>query len=151
MGHGALVMRAKADSPGQSSPLTVMARDANYLVQVVATANPGSSAAIGLFYSPNHWLFSEISSSGIRVYGDKQTLASSPWQGNTAHLRIVNRHNQVEFLASEDGHTWKSLAANVDTSGYITSSLGGFEALRPALAASGSGEAHFTQFTYRAL
>ena len=151
VGHGALTVRAKGDSPGQSSPLTVMARDAHYLVQVVATANPGGSAALGLFYSPNHWLFAEINSSGIRVYGDKQTLASSAWKSNTAHLRIVNRHNRVEFLASEDGRTWKSLAADVDTSGYVTSSLGGFEALRPALAATGAGTVRFTDFEYQSL
>ena len=144
-------MRAKADSPGQSSPLAVMARDANYSVQVVATANAGCSAALGLFYSPNHWLFSEISSSGIRVYGDKQTLVSSPWKGNTAHLRIVNRRNQVEFLVSEDGQAWKSLVASVDTSGYAHNSMGGFEALRPALAATGTGTARFTDFRYLSL
>ena len=128
-----------------------MARDANYQVQVVATANPGGRAALGLFYSPNHWLFSEINSDGIRVYGDKQTLASSAWQGSTAHLRMVNRHNQVEFLASEDGRAWRSLAASVDTSGYVQNSLGGFEALRPALAAPGAGTARFTDFRYETL
>ena len=151
VGHGTLTMRAKADSPGQSSPLTVRARDASYVVQVAAAADPGCGAALGLFYGPNHWLFSEINSGGIRVYGDKQTLASSAWKGSTAHLRIVNRHNRVEFLASADGRAWQSLAADVDTSGYTTQALGGFESLRPALAASGSGEARFTDFSYRAV
>ena len=151
VGRGALTVRAKGDSPGHSSPLTIMARDGSYEVQVAATPQTGCGAALGLFYSTNHWLFAEINGSGIRVYGDKQTLASSAWKGNTAHLRIVNGHNRVEFLASENGRDWQSLAAGVDTSGCTQQVLGGFQCLRPALAASGSGEARFTDFSYRAL
>ena len=35
-GHGVLWIRAKGDSSGRSSPLTVMARDASYQIQVTA-------------------------------------------------------------------------------------------------------------------
>jgi len=151
VGHGALVVRAKGDSPGQSSPLTVMARDPSYQVQVAATPQNDCGAALGLFYSPDHWLFAELKGGELRVYGAKQTLASRAWKANAVHLRIVNRHNRVEFLASENGHDWQSLAADFDASGFSHNALHGFQCLRPALAASGGGGARFADFSYRPL
>lgn len=149
-GRGALTIRAKGDAPARSSPLTIMARDAGYQVQVQAAPRSGG-AALGLFYNPENWLFAELKSGQLRVYGAKQTLASRAWKAGAAHLKIVNRHNRVEFLASENGRDWQSLAADVDTSGFCHNTLHGFQALRPALAAAGAGESRFTHFSYRAL
>ncbi len=150
-GKGTLTVRAKASAAGQSSPLTVRARNASYAVQVVATPQQDCGAALGLFYNPDHWLFAELKSGQLHVYGAKEVLASRAWKADTAHLKIVNRHNVVEFLASEDGHNWQSLVAAVDVSGYSHKDLGGFKCLRPALAASGTGMARFADFSYRAL
>ena len=151
VGQGALSVRAKGDTPGHSSPLTVMARDASYQVQVVATPSGECAAALGLFYNPNNWIFAELKSGQLRVYDAKQTLAERPWKANTAHLGIINRRNFVEFLASENGRDWHTLVANYDASGFQTNILHGFQALRPALSASGAGEARFANFIYRAL
>ena len=151
VGQGALTIRAKGDSPGQSSPLTVRARDASYEVQVTVVSEPGCGAALGLFYNPENWIFAELKSGQLRVYGAKQTLANVAREGGRTHLKIVNRRNRVEFLASQNGQDWQSLVTDFDVSGFSHKALGGFECLRPALAASGSGEARFTQFTYRAL
>ncbi len=151
VGQGALVMRAKGDAPGRSSPLTVMARDASYQVQVVAAPQNDCGAALGLFYNPGNWMFAELKSGQLRVYGANQTLANRAWKAGVAHLRIVNRHNRVEFMVSENGRVWQSLVADFDASGFNNTALHGFQCLRPALATSGVGEARFTDFTYRAL
>ncbi len=148
VGKGALTIRAKGDSPGQSSPLTVMARNVSYQVQVVATPQNDCAAALGLFYNPDNWVFAELKGGQLRVLGAKQTLANRAWKVSTVHLKIVNLHNSVEFLASENGHGWQSLLANFDASGFNNNVLHGFQALRPALAASGAGEARFTDFRY---
>ena len=151
VGEGTLSIRAKADTPSQSSPLTVRARDASYEVQVVAVSHSGCGAALGLFYNPDNWVFIELKADQLRVYGAKQTLASSAWKETTAHLKIVNRHNRIEFLASKNGRNWQSLVTDFDASNFNQQALGGFESLRPALTASGSGEARFTNFRYRTL
>ena len=151
VGRGALTMRAKGDSPGHSSPLTIMARDASYQVQVTATPQNGCGAAMGLFYGPEHWLFAELKAGQLRVFGAKETLASRTWKAGTVHMRVLNRHNQVDFLASENGRDWQSLTAGFDASGFNNSALHGFQCLRPALAASGAGGARFTEFSYRPL
>ena len=151
VGRGALTVRAKGDTPGHSSPLTVQARDAGYEVQVAAAPQPGCGAALGLFYNPGHWLFAELQGGRLRVYGAGGTLASSAWKADTAHLKIVNRRNRVDFLASENGRGWQTLATGADVSGFNHNALGGYQCARPALAASGAGEARFTDFRYRAL
>lgn len=149
-GQGALIMRAQGDSPGQT-PLTVMARDASYEVQVVATPQTDCAAALGLFYNSDNWVFAELKNGQLRVYGPKATLAETAWKANMAHLKIVNRRNYVQFSASEDGHNWQTLVADFDATGFNTKALHGFQALRPALAARGAGEARFADFIYRAL
>ena len=151
VGQGTLRIRAKGDSFGQSSPLTVMARDANYQVQVVVTPGATCGAGLGFFYNPDHWLFAELKSSQLRVYNAKQTLVSREWKATSAYLRIVNRHNRVEFLTSENGSDWQRLIADVDTSGFHHNVLKSFQALRPALAAIGKGEARFASFAYNTL
>ena len=151
VGQGTLTIRAKADSPGQSSPLTVQARDASYEVQVAVVSHPGCGAALGLFYNPDNWLFVELQGGRLRVHSAGQTLADRAWEAGMAHLKIVNRRNRVDFLASENGHDWQTLTAGADVSGFNHNALGGYQCVRPALAASGSGEAHFTHFSYRTL
>ena len=151
VGQGALTVRAKADSPGHSSPLTVRARDASYEVQITAAPQPGCGAALGLFYNPDNWLFAELKNGQLRVYGARQTLWSVAWEGPMAHLKIVNRLNRVEFLASKNGRDWQNIVTDFDASDFNTKTLGGYECLRPALAASGSGEARFTNFRYSTL
>lgn len=150
-GQGALTIRAKGDSPGQSSPLTIMARDASYQVQVEVTPQNGCAAGLGLFYSPNNWVFAELKNGQLRVLSNKETLATRAWKSPTAHLRIVNRRNYVQFLASEDGYLWESLLTDFDATGFNHNALHGFQALRPALAATGIGDARFSNFRYRAL
>ena len=151
VGKGTLTMRAKGDSLGQSSPLTVMARDASYQVQVVVTPQNDCAAALGLFYNPDNWIFAELKSGQLRVYGPKQTFADRAWKAGMAHVRIVNRRNYADFLVSQNGRDWQSLVANVDASGFHHNALKGFQALRPALATSGVGAARFAEFGYRAL
>ena len=97
-----------------------MARDASYEVQVEVTPQNGCAAALGLFYSPNNWVFAELKDGQLRVYGAKETLATRAWKAGTAHLKIINRRNRVEFLASENGRDWQSLVANYDASGFNT-------------------------------
>ena len=149
--RGSLQITAKGASPGHSSPLTVSARDASYVVQVTAAPQPACGAALGLFYDPNNWLFMELKSGVLTVYSGKQSLATLPWAANSVHLKIINRQNVVEFLVSESGLDWQSMLSGYDVTGYQNKFLHGFLSLRPALASSGLGVARFTEFIYSPL
>ena len=150
VGNGTLTMRAKGDAPGQSSPLTIMARDESYEVQVGVAAVGGCAAGLGLFYNVDNWMFAEWKDAELRVYTPKETLARRPRKSALMQLKIINRANRVEWLAREEGGDWQTLVADVDVSGYIHNNLRGFQALRPALLASGAGSAQFSDFVYRA-
>ena len=151
VGDGTLKVRGKGDNPGKNSPLAVMARDTSYEVSVAATPSLAGVAALGLFYSENHWLFTELKNGELSVRTPKETLATRNWTAPMAHLRIVNRLNKVAFEASADRTQWQTLVADVDVAGYTNNDIGGFLTLRPALAATGAGEARFSDFVYRAL
>lgn len=151
VGGGALTVRGKGQAPGKSSPLTIMARDTSYEIEVVVTPQNEGAGALGLFYNPNNGIFVELKGGRLRVYGPKEILANREWKAGTAHLKIINRRHSVEVLASENGGDWQSLVADFDASGFNTNILHGFQALRPSLAASGLGEVRFTEFNYRAL
>ena len=81
----------------------------------------------------------------------KQTLASREWKTSDAYFKIVNRGNRVEAFVSIDGRDWQSLAADIDVSDFNHNRLHGYQCVRPALAASGNGNAHFADFRYRKL
>jgi beta-xylosidase len=146
--RGFLMIRAKGDSPGNSSPLTVSARDASYSVQVALSPQGNCGAALGLFYNPDNWIFAELRSGNLRVYTNRATLATKPWSSAGATVKIVNRNNSVDFLARDRGDQWQPLVARFDTSTYKTNTLHGFLSLRPALAANGAGTAQFGDFVY---
>ncbi len=151
-GGGVLIVRAKGSSYAESSPLTIRARDESYLVQVAAKTEGGCGAALGLEYNPNVAVLAEMKNGQMTVYGPKGQLASRKWPAETAWLRLVNRKNRVEVLVSADGQKWQSLLTDFDVSDFDQNGQhGGFQAARPALAASGTGSARFTDFRYSVL
>jgi xylan 1,4-beta-xylosidase len=152
VGDGALTVRAKGNSYAESSPLTIRARDESYEVQVIAKIEGENGAALGLEYNPKVAVFVELKGGQLNVYGLKEKLATREWAEDTAWLRLVNRKNRVEILASEDGLKWQSLTTDFDASDFNQNDQhGGFQAARPALAASGNGSVRFTDFRYRVL
>jgi beta-xylosidase len=66
-------------------------------------------------------------------------------------VKIVNRKNTCDFLASADGKTWTTIQAGVDVSQMHHNKFKGFFALRPGLMAAGSGEVKFNQFRYEVI
>ena len=151
-GDGVLIVRAKGNSYAESSPLTIRARDESYEVQVAAKIEGQSRAALGLEYYPSVAVLVELKSGQLNVYGPKEKLVTQAWRTETAWFKMVNRKNRVEFFVSDNGQKWQTLIADFDASGFNQNEQhGGFQAARPALAASGSGSTRFTNFSYRKL
>ena len=150
VGDGALVVRAKGNSYAESSPLTISARDESYAVQVVAKLEgQDCAAALGLEYTPRLAVVVELKHGQINVHGPREQLTTHGWLADTAWLKMVNRKNRVEFLVSKDGRDWQSLCKELDVSGFNQNEQrGGYQAARPALAASGRGSVRFEDFRY---
>jgi beta-xylosidase len=149
---GRLSIRAKGSSYAESSPLTIRARDESYMVQVGAGIDGGASAALGVEYNPKVAFYIELVSGTVNVNGPKGNLSTRSWHSNKAWFRLVNRENLVEALVSEDGKKWQSLIKDFDISNFTQNGQhGGFQAARPAIAASGTGNSIFTDFRYRTI
>jgi hypothetical protein len=66
--------------------------------------------------------------------------------------RFGNRQNRLDIFASRNGQRWQKLVTDFDVSGFNHNDQhGGFQAARPALAASGRGTVRFSDFRYRGL
>jgi beta-xylosidase len=152
VGDGVLTVRAKGNAYADSSPLTIRARDESYELQVSASIEGRSRAALCLEYNPNVAIFAELKSGELNVYGPKEKLANRKWETGTARLKLVNRKNRVAVFVSREGQEWESLIADFDASGFDQNEQrGGFQAARPALAAYGVGSVGFRDFRYKLL
>ena len=151
-GNGALTIRAKGSTPGQSSPLASRPRDKSYSLQVIADVGDNEcGAALGLFYNPDNWVFAELKGGRVRLSSASESLGTQAWNSDLAYLKLVNRENKVDFLASETGSDWQLLASNYDTSGYTNNKQHDYQELHAALASSGSGVGRFAKFIYQSL
>ena len=67
------------------------------------------------------------------------------------HLRIRNDEHIVTGWYRVPGGEWTRHGVRYETSGYHVNTVGDLLSLRPALYATGAGEARFRGFTYRRL
>ncbi len=76
-------------------------------------------------------------------------VASRYHKGATrATLRIVNDNQEVDFYYKLPGQSWKKTEESAEVSGMQHNVLGGFLDLRPALFATGKGQATFRTFRF---
>ncbi len=146
---GSVYLTAKGTSPRDARLLLVTASDHAYELQIEVDVSNGGTGGLVLFYSER--AFAGLASDGntITLYRGENESSDIPSQfGNHFFLKIVNRNNHCDFLASADGKTWMTLLTNLDVSGMHHNNFQGFLALRPALMAAGSGSVKFDNFIY---
>lgn len=147
-----LRLAGKGSTPADARLLSTTAVDESYEVQVEVSVTPGASGGLLLFY--NEKAFAGACSDGKNfsvIRNASESIGQPNVFGVHFHLRIVNRRNRCDLLASGDGKTWDSLASGVDVSGMHHNVYKGFFALRPSLMAAGEGEVKFEDFRYRRL
>jgi xylan 1,4-beta-xylosidase len=132
--------------------MTIMAGDLAYEVTVDVEVEGNAQAGLILFYNPAAYAGVGIGEEAVWA-GARASLRKTraPLAGKRMTLRIVVDHNEADFLAGPDEHSMKKVSNSEDVSGYSHASFGGFLALRPALYATGEGNAVFRNFRYRKL
>ena len=145
---GALTLAAHADGIPTTSPLTRIATDRAYTVEVDVEIAPGCEAGLLLFYDNDHCC-------GLRVSGDPHATPhprTNVISARRATLRIVNDDQEVDFFyrAEAPGATgkWVHLRDTLDVTCYQQNAFGGFLDLRPALYSCGTGSATFRNWSY---
>lgn len=150
---GGLVLRGKGTSPADTSPLAMLTGDHSYEVEVDISVEPGVEAGLLLFF--NSRLFCGMGIDGERMLsysGGLQTHWREPAPvTDRITLRIRNEEHIVTGWYRVPGGEWTRHAVRYETSGYHANTMGDLMSLRPALYATGSGEARFREFRYRSL
>lgn len=149
---GALILKGQGKDVAESAPLALIAGDRSYEVTVDVDLDGAGQAGLLLFY--NDKLFCGLGAEAGRLVaykGGREQDYPPPGPGEGRHfsLRVVNDENVASFFVRSGDKPWRR-AISFEVSGYNHNMAGGFLSLRPALFASGEGEATFRDLTYRA-
>ncbi len=151
---GAMFMRGKGASPSDCSPITCIVGDQRYQIECDVEPGPGNEAGLLLFYNSRLYAGLGFSSerSVMHRYGLERPGALLPGMPGRIRMRLTNDRNILSINTSVDGgSSWRKYEPQMEVSGYHHNVAGDFLSLRPALYSAGSGEARFSNFTYRAL
>ncbi|HEY0647216.1 family 43 glycosylhydrolase [Phenylobacterium sp.] len=148
----AMILTARGTAPKDSPPLTFVAGDQAYEIEVEIEAPAAGSAGVLLFYDKQLYCGLSFNEKTFvtHQYGLERGRPANP-NGRRMWLRMKNDRHIVTFHTSSDGRTWTKFDRQMEVSGYHHNVRGGFMALRPGLFAAGQGEARFRRLTYRAL
>jgi beta-xylosidase len=149
VGNGNLYLRGKGTGPKDARLLLTTASDTSYETEVEVTLDQAGLGGLILFYSEK--AFAGISSDGhqFTVYKNADQFAhQTNTFGNHFFLKIINRQNTCDLLASGDGQSWVTIQSGVDVSQMHHNEYGGFFALRPGLMAAGNAGVQFNDFVH---
>lgn len=156
LNNGELVLQAKGSSPKDTSPLTMIAGDRAYQVEVTAHFTPQAQAGLLLFYNQKLYVGLGVNAQGVVMhrYGmERNEKAPAHLQKvNTVDFRMINRENIVTFWTRAAGsEKWIKYSVQMEVSGYNQNVGYDFLSLRPALYSAGEGSVTFSDFRYQAL
>jgi xylan 1,4-beta-xylosidase len=148
-GNGALILQARGDSLANTSVLTTPVGGHAYTVEVDVEAAPGCATGLLLFYSPEHSTGIQLDDEGIGVRLANGYVPSRVHKGATrATLRVVNDDQEVDFYYRVPGEPWRRAEESAEIAGMNHNVLGGFLDVRPAVFATGTGQATLRGFRY---
>jgi beta-xylosidase len=148
-----LVLRGKGTGPADCSPLTFIAGDLAYQVQVECELVGSAQAGLLLFYNRRLYCGLGFSKEGFVMhrYGLERHAGAPADLGRRLWLRITNDRNIVTIHHSPDGETWNQFNVQMEVSGYHHNVAYDFLSLRPGIYAAGDGEVRFRKLVYQAL
>ncbi|WZH38345.1 MAG: family 43 glycosylhydrolase [Microbacterium enclense] len=152
--EGGLVLAATGSSPSDTSPLTTIAPDHAYEVEVDVEVR-GADVEAGLLLFFNDRLYCGVGIDGRRMHthfgGHPHHRPEPAPPVRRLQLRLRNDHHIVEIHYREPDGEWIRHGLRFEVSGYHANTVGDLLSLRPALYACGDGAARFRSATYRPL
>lgn len=146
-----LTLAARGSAPKDSPPLTFVAGDQAYEIEVDVEIPAGGSAGVLLFYDKQLYCGLSFNEETFvtHQYGLERGRPANP-HGRRMGLRMRNDRHIVSFHTRGEGGVWTKFDRQMEVSGYHHNVRGGFMALRPGLFAAGQGAARFRNLVYRA-
>jgi beta-xylosidase len=157
---GSLFLHAKGTTPGDSSPLTCIAGDQSYEIEVGVEVDGFTEAGMLLYYNRRLYAGLGLGPQGLMLhrYGLQRLHGTPPGQRSDRdatlpgklRIRMTNLRNILTIFTSvDDGRNWVKFDVQMEVSGYHHNVAYDFLSLRPGLYAAGTGTARFTDFRYR--
>ncbi|MBN2524482.1 MAG: family 43 glycosylhydrolase [Bacteroidales bacterium] len=145
-----LVIEAKGNSAGESSPLLCIPSDHSYIAQVELFIEGDATGGLVLFYNQKAY-------SGILADYENILANLRGWQFPTekkvinkhVFIRLKNVHNIIDMYYSIDGEDWIKIENSLEVSSYHHNVLGDFLSLRIGLCSMGVGQVRFRNFIYK--
>jgi len=145
-----LVIEAKGNSIGESSPLLCVPSEHSYIAEVELFIEGDATGGLILFYNNDY-------NSGILADSENILANLRGWQfvtesnaiKNHVFLRLKNINNTVDMFYSIDGAKWNKIESSFEVSGMHHNILSGFLSLRIGLCSVGEGKVRFKNFTYK--
>ena len=153
-GESSLTLKGSGRSPADSSPLTCIAVDRAYEVEVSMELIGDVEAAFLLYYNPKAFVGMGFTGEKAKTYqyATTEEWASVPLEGRLIRARITNDRNVITYHYSvDDGKTWRLHPTRMEVSGMHHNVFGGFLSLRIGICALGEGSVNLSNFTYRAI
>jgi len=148
-GNGVLMLQAKGDSLANTSALTTPVGGHAYTIEIDVEVTPGCASGLLLFYDPQHATGIVLDDQGIGVRLANGYVPSRKNKGAArATLRVVNDRQECDFYYKLPGHLWQKAEESSEIAGMQHNVLGGFLDVRPAVLATGQGQATFRNFRY---
>jgi xylan 1,4-beta-xylosidase len=142
-----LILTAKGNSIGESSPLLFTPTGHSYTAAVELHIEGKATGGLVLFYN-------DRAHSGILADNENILANINGWQfeteknviNNRVYLRLKNIENTVNLYYSKDGTNWLKIENSLEISGFNHNAFGGFLAVRIGLSAFGEGTVTFKNF-----
>ncbi len=153
-GDHSLELAASGTSPANSSPLTCIAVDRAYQVEVSMELLGDAEGAFLLYYNPKAFVGIGFNGEKARTYqyATTEEWASVPFKARKLRARITNDRNVITYHYSlDDGTTWRLHPTRMEVSGLNHNVFGGFLSLRVGICSLGTGSIRLSRFTYQAI
>jgi xylan 1,4-beta-xylosidase len=144
-----LIVQAHGETMGKGMFLTYIPRDTSYSVEAdVEISGATARGGLLLFYSPQHYAGLVLEKDGLHFERDNMRFLIKGTQAPRLDLRLDNDRNIITMYFRKGSGDWTRVDFAFDLSGYNHNTFGGFDSLRSALTANGSGKVTFHQFKY---
>jgi beta-xylosidase len=149
----ALHLKAKGETPADSSPLSFICGDRSYEVEIEIERETGARAGLLLFYNRRLYCGLGFDDDGFVMhrYGLERRRSDLGGPTRRVAIRIRNDRHIVTIWTKREGEGWRKFDVQMEVSGYHHNVAYDFLSLRPAIYAAGAGEARFRRLRYRAL
>ncbi|EDY81542.1 glycosyl hydrolase, family 43 [Verrucomicrobiia bacterium DG1235] len=152
-GSKSLELKGEGSSPVDSSPLTCIAVDRAYRVEVSMELHGEVEGGLFLFYNSKAFVGLGFTGNTVRTYqyAGTEDWANVPLEARKVRVRITNDRNVITYHYSTDnGNSWRLHPTRMEVSGLHHNVFGGFLSLRIGICSFGTGKVKLSQFSYRA-